>query len=174
SALDAVQLEISNYGQTEDRLDRETSALNGYRDALALQDCLLREKARLRWLQDGDRNTSFLHNMIKLRQLKNSITSLRVGQQLLHDHGLIADHAVQHFSSSFTRDCNIVNTGLVERLIPHLVTDGENQLLTALPSAEEVKSTVFSMDGSSAPGPDGFGGCFFQFCWDVISTDVIS
>ncbi|KAL8555821.1 hypothetical protein ACS0TY_003581 [Phlomoides rotata] len=37
---------------------------------------------------------------------------------------------------------------------------------------EEIKHTVFSIDGSNAPGPDGFGGCFYHACWDVIIEDI--
>ncbi|KAL8546960.1 hypothetical protein ACS0TY_006607 [Phlomoides rotata] len=29
------------------------------------------------------------------------------------------------------------------------------------------------MEPSSSPGPDGFGGSFYQACWDIISFDVI-
>ena len=33
---------------------------------------------------------------------------------------------------------------------------------------------VFGMCPDSAPGPDGFGGCFYQSCWHIIGVDVIS
>lgn len=45
-------------------------------------------------------------------------------------------------------------------------------MLTAIPSAEEAKFAVFSMNGCGAPGPDGFGGCFYQTYWDIVSEDV--
>ncbi|XP_061999298.1 uncharacterized protein LOC133716631 [Rosa rugosa] len=43
----------------------------------------------------------------------------------------------------------------------------------ALPSAEDVKNVVFSMNVDSAPGPDGYTGHFFQACWDVVGLDVV-
>ena len=36
----------------------------------------------------------------------------------------------------------------------------------------EVKQVVFSMDGESAAGPDGFTGQFFTFAWEVVAEDV--
>ncbi|RDY11767.1 hypothetical protein CR513_03519, partial [Mucuna pruriens] len=55
------------------------------------------------------------------------------------------------------------------------VSDIENHttlVLTNIPSFEEVKSAVFSMDSCSAPSPDGFGGSFCHHFWDIIGEDV--
>ncbi|XP_060202505.1 uncharacterized protein LOC132630945 [Lycium barbarum] len=42
-----------------------------------------------------------------------------------------------------------------------------------LPSESEVKEAIFSLNGDSASGPDGFTGQFYQKCWEVIKLDVI-
>ncbi|KAK9941699.1 hypothetical protein M0R45_007395 [Rubus argutus] len=131
------------------------------------------DKSRVRWLIDGERNTSFLHNMVKICRLNKTISSLSVGDSVLDDHEAIADHFVQHFEALFTRNPDIIDTGLVERVIPSLVTSEENSSLLKIPSSLEVHEVVKHMDGFSAPGPDGFGGCFFSHCWDIVGTDVI-
>jgi hypothetical protein len=63
---------------------------------------------------------------------------------------------------------------LAEEVIPHLVTDDINALLTIFPSNDEVKAVVFSLNRDSAPGPDGFGAFFFQYYWDIVHKDVIN
>lgn len=30
------------------------------------------------------------------------------------------------------------------------------------------------MNSQATPGPDGFGGCFFQTYWDIVSLDVFN
>ncbi|KAE9614613.1 putative RNA-directed DNA polymerase [Lupinus albus] len=45
-------------------------------------------------------------------------------------------------------------------------------MLSSIPFDVEVKSVVFAMNGEGAPGPDGFGGCFYQHFWDVVHIDV--
>ncbi|KAK9911453.1 hypothetical protein M0R45_035362 [Rubus argutus] len=172
--LDLVQNEISSMGPSALRFHREDLAHSKFQSALSMQDTFLRTKARVRWLVDGDRNTSFLHNMIKIRRLHQSLSSLRLGSVVITDSQQIINHTVTHFKSAFTMDPNILNTGLVERVIPNLVTLEENIGLTSMPLAEEIYTTLMTMDGSSAPGPDGFGGCFFQNCWNVVAQEVIS
>jgi hypothetical protein len=61
----------------------------------------------------------------------------------------------------------------LEEVIPSLVTDEINALLTVLPSHLEIKSAVFALNKDSVPGPDGFGAFFFQHYWEIIKTDVI-
>lgn len=57
-------------------------------------------------------------------------------------------------------------------MIPNLVSNEDNDLLSKLPSMEEIKNAVFSMNGNGAPGPNGFGGFFYQHFWDIIAKDV--
>jgi len=33
---------------------------------------------------------------------------------------------------------------------------------------------VFSLNGDGAPGPDGFGGHFYQTFWDIVGDDVVN
>lgn len=61
---------------------------------------------------------------------------------------------------------------LVYRIIPSLVIQRDNALLINLPFMEEVKNDAFSMNGTGAPGPDGFGGHFYHTYWDVIAQEV--
>jgi hypothetical protein len=55
-----------------------------------------------------------------------------------------------------------------------LVTADENDMLVRLPLRKEIKDAVFSLNGDGAPGPDGFGGHFYQTFWDVIGDDVVN
>ncbi|XP_026443516.1 uncharacterized protein LOC113343598 [Papaver somniferum] len=41
-----------------------------------------------------------------------------------------------------------------------------------IPSPEEIKQAVFDLSADSAPGPDGFSGCFYRHYWDIIHDDL--
>lgn len=40
-------------------------------------------------------------------------------------------------------------------------------------SEEEVWFTVKNMPLDQAPGPDGFTGCFYKTCWNIIKDDIM-
>ncbi|XP_057829426.2 uncharacterized protein LOC131040501 [Cryptomeria japonica] len=56
--------------------------------------------------------------------------------------------------------------------IPKILSESQNHNLGAIPSKEEIRSVVFSFDGSKAPSPDGFPMFFFQHFLDVVGEDV--
>jgi hypothetical protein len=62
--------------------------------------------------------------------------------------------------------------GLVEEVIPNLISDQSNNMLTMLPSHEEIHNVVFSLNKDGAPGPNGFGAIFFQTYWSIVKEDV--
>ncbi|KAH0695796.1 hypothetical protein KY289_013278 [Solanum tuberosum] len=49
----------------------------------------------------------------------------------------------------------------------------QNQVLQDMVNMEEVRNVVFSMSPNSASGPDGFGGKFYQSCWEIIKVDLL-
>jgi hypothetical protein len=57
---------------------------------------------------------------------------------------------------------------LVDEVIPNLITNEINAMLTTLPSIQEVKAAAFSLNKDNTPGPDGFGAFFFQTYWSIV------
>ncbi|KAL0329291.1 UNVERIFIED_CONTAM: hypothetical protein Sradi_4915800 [Sesamum radiatum] len=52
------------------------------------------------------------------------------------------------------------------------LTDEDQRFLYVIPTLEEVREAVFSIDPDSVAGPDGFGAVFYHTCWEIISEDV--
>ncbi|XP_026396983.1 uncharacterized protein LOC113291696 [Papaver somniferum] len=53
------------------------------------------------------------------------------------------------------------------------ITVEESHMLDAVPTKEEIKKVVFGLGVDSAPGPDGFSGCFYRHCWEIIQHDFL-
>lgn len=98
---------------------------------------------------------------------------MKNGDVLLNTPKDIEDHVVSYFENIFSSENTCVDHGLIEDVIPSLVTAAENSMLTNIPFTEEVRQAVFSMNLEGAPGPDGFGAFFFQKFWDCIAKDVV-
>ncbi|KAI9201019.1 hypothetical protein LWI28_016717 [Acer negundo] len=129
----------------------------------------------IRWLRDGDRNTSFFHASIKRKQYRNTISALSINGVLSEDRPTIRDHIISYHSGLFSSDVPRVGRDLsiVDDVIPSLVTVVENAFLTSVSSADDIHDTVFVINAASAPRPDGFSGSFYQRCWDVVGSDVV-
>jgi len=56
----------------------------------------------------------------------------------------------------------------VDEVIPSLVRENINAILTVVPYHEKIKNAIFSMNEDVEPGPDGFGAFFFQTYWKIM------
>lgn len=56
--------------------------------------------------------------------------------------------------------------------VPTKVTQTMTEMLNAPYSQKEVKTALFQMCPTKAPGPDGYPAHFFQHHWDTCGDDV--
>ncbi|KAK9904622.1 hypothetical protein M0R45_000540 [Rubus argutus] len=173
AALDFLQQDIAHNGGSDEAFVKEAELQANLNESLRLQEMFWREKARVQWLSEGDRNTKFFHAMCRARRLRSSISFLRDGDQVYEDPFSINNHIVDFYSSLFARVADYHDASLVNQVIPSLVSEEDNYALIAPPSAEEIFMAIKSMDSDSSPGPDGFNGHFFIACWDIVGQDVV-
>ncbi|XP_059292522.1 uncharacterized protein LOC132045978, partial [Lycium ferocissimum] len=88
-----------------------------------------RQKANVTWFAEGDRNTRFFHNLVNGRRKRLQIKR------------------IQNSNGEWVED--LCSSGMFEE---------GNELLVAVPTADEVKQAIFALNGDSACGPDGLTG----------------
>ncbi|KAL4312070.1 hypothetical protein GQ457_01G013210 [Hibiscus cannabinus] len=71
---------------------------------LAQEESLWHQKARSRWIENGDRNTRFFHASTMSRRKRNTVSMLRIGGSWCEDKERLQDHAIQFFRELFTSD----------------------------------------------------------------------
>ncbi|XVE64272.1 hypothetical protein DITRI_Ditri07aG0087500 [Diplodiscus trichospermus] len=126
---------------------------------------MLKEKSRIKWLSEGDRNTEFFHKVLKRHRIKKTLTHLNIQGDIVDDIDKIGEYAIDYFSNLFSASqLEPTDFAIAADIIPNVVTEEENSFLLAIPNSEEVKHVVFAMDPSSTQGPDGFNGKFYQKC----------
>lgn len=84
----------------------------------------------------------------------------------------ISDHITNHFENMFFSSDVLQDSNLVEEVIPNLILESTNKMLTMIPTKPEIKNVVFALNKKGAPGPDGFGAIFFQKYLEIVKTDV--
>nr|XP_025703912.1 uncharacterized protein LOC112805796 [Arachis hypogaea] len=130
------------------------------------------QRARVKWLKWGDRNTAFFHASTIQRRDRNRIDRLRDAEgRWVQEQEEILRLIEDYYSKLFTSSGQ-PNLEECIKEVPKRVTEEMNTDLLKEVTEDEIKQAAFSMDGSRAPGPDGLNGLFYQNHWSTISNDV--
>ena len=60
----------------------------------------------------------------------------------------------------------------LENLIPHSITDEENESICLPLSLFEIKQTIYGMQNLKAPGPDGLPPLFYKKYWPIVGDAI--
>ncbi|XP_012833982.1 PREDICTED: uncharacterized protein LOC105954839 [Erythranthe guttata] len=136
---------------------------------LNIEEDFWKQKATCRWATDGERNSKFIHSLVKKKRCVNRIHSISHGDSVLTSAQEIKDSGVDFFSKLLTDDMPSV-LPVDESLFSAPQRDFTS--VSSRPSVEEIKDAWFGICRDSASGPDGYSTLFYQHCWDLIQCDV--
>lgn len=69
--------------------------------SLAKLKSMMWQKSKMKWLKDGDVNTSFFHGWLNKRRRRNEILCLRVENRLVVEVGELEEVIREHFRTHF-------------------------------------------------------------------------
>lgn len=139
-----------------------------------LEESILKQKTQLLWFKEGDANSKFFHAIMRGRRRKLYIHKICIeNEEWIQGDENIAKAACDHFQQIFTGHEYRINEEIIQ-CIPRMVSHEQNQKLQSLPTLEELKQVVLSMNPNSPAGSDGIGYKFFQACWDIINLDLLA
>jgi len=173
--LSLIQSDIDMLGISDSLLEQQRAAHIQLENALNIEEDFWREKSKVKWHSDGDRDTKYFQRLAKIKNSSKLINTLMSGDNMITDPGEISSHITNHFKNIFATNTVVQDVQvnqLLENSIPNLISEELNIMLTRLPSSTEIHAAVQAMNMDRAPGPDGFGACFFQSYWDIVKIDV--
>jgi exonuclease III len=170
-----LQHQIREQGLTEELKAQELELAQQIAERKRQEELLWKQKSRVRWLKEGERNTKFFHRTVIQRRHTNRITHLvSDAGDTLHSHADLETHLVDYFQDLLTEPIGDRQAAInkVTQNIPLLVTQEQNDALLRPFTLEEVDQAMQDTPKCKAPGPDGFTSDFFHSCWQMIRTEV--
>lgn len=145
---------------------------------MAVEEAFLRQKSRIKWLNDGDQNTKYFRMVIKSRQSKMKILSIQNDERaVLSDERAVCSEFLKFyegFLGTVNSDCNNGTDAFFQSLQLSTLTAEMNDSMVAEVTAEEVYATLKSMPCNKSPGPDGFTVEFFLSTWEIVGSLFVS
>lgn len=135
-----------------------------------MEENLLIQKSKSRWIKEGDANSSYFHACIKARRTSNQIWALKTGAIWIEDVPGLREAIRLHFSNQFSEDPWIRPQLDVFDIVK--VSPGQNNILCAPFALEEIISAVWSCEDNKSPGPDGFNFKFIKSFWALLRSEV--
>ncbi|XP_068466659.1 uncharacterized protein [Phaseolus vulgaris] len=159
-------------GLEESEREERRSLLADLNKTMFKQEAVAFQKARHKWLKQGDLNTNFFHSSVKWRRSRNELHGLFVEGRWCEDKGVIMDKVRDFFKDRFDR--NDVRQVRLYNVRFNSISEADNELLVGEFSEEEIRTAVWNCESSKSPGPVGFNFGFIKFCWEILRMDVMS
>lgn len=130
-----------------------------------------KQQSRIRWLKEGDANTSFFHAAVKARRARNNIRNLDDNGVLINGRTRILQLFMNRFRHLFNQ-CQATRS-IPPGLLHRAISNEDNQMLCALATMEELHSVIKCLNPNRVPGVDGFNGTFYRAAWPIIAEDLL-
>ncbi|VVA31228.1 PREDICTED: reverse mRNAase [Prunus dulcis] len=157
---------------TIDTITIRNLLVNKLKALLEKDEAFWRQHSRVAWLKEGNRNSKFFHQCANSRRKRNSIHGLCDSGATWHEtRDEIAKVVVDYFQDLFTSQGRGSTQEVLNSIEPR-VSVSMNYTLNADFTYEEVKTALFQMHPTKAPGPNGMPPLFFQKFWHIVRNDV--
>ena len=123
-------------------------------------DIYWRQRAKQQWIENGDRNTKFFHQVEIGERKFNAIHKIKVNDELYVDAASVNNAIVHFYENLYHEDqpSRIFLNGITFASISlHAARDPEKDF-----TEDEVWNAISELGNKKAPGPNGFNIAFVQ------------
>jgi len=174
--MEALQQRIIIEGRTEESSRKEGIILGKLEERRKREEVLWRQKSRIKWLREGERNTRFFHQAMIHHRHRNIIFSIKNegGERIVEQEGI--EKVLMEYHKGILTGPHMDRSEAIKEVctaIPRIVTEDQNRALMRVASLGEVEEVVMSMKKGTAPGPDGFTVDFYQVGWHFMGKEIL-
>ncbi len=180
SKINIIDDEITRNPQNSSQLIRERSEAKNKLNMLSLNEAKgYQIRSRVRWLEEGEKNTKYFARLENRRQTFNYIQCLK--KQGDEDNTAESDkdiiEEITYFYQSLYKskrpNRNLVMNYLNDTQIMHTLGEIDREMCDQNISVNECKSVLKHMKNNKSPGLDGLPIEFYKTFWDLISDFLL-
>lgn len=142
-------------------------------DLLARRGKYLASRARLNWIEKGEKNNKYFMNLIKANNAKQAINELIVDGVTTNNQDEFPRHIHNFYDQLYNNPGDNQHIDeFLDSIETKQITDEDNYNLTKPITLKELTLTLRSSSGTT-PGPDGIGNQVYKICWDLVGTFIV-
>lgn len=123
-------------------------------------------RSRRRWLEEGERNSSYFFRLEKQRSQLNSISSLKVNGVVLNNYKEIPSHCEEFYKDLYRsrysqQNLDLFFNSLDTNFIPKINDIGKNLCDTPI-QIQDISEAIDKLKLNKSPGNDGLTSEFYK------------
>ena len=151
-----------------EEIEAKKGAKDAFKNWATLEEIHWRQKSRERWLREGDRNTSFFHQMTNAHFRKNTLVRIKINGVWFYEESELRE-GLSHAFETLLID-NMSWRAELDGLSFSTLNPNDARNLELPFREEEVFIGLNEMERDKAPGPDDFTLAFWQDSWQFVKA----
>lgn len=141
-------------------------------EAYQMEISQLKQKARLKWDLEGDKNSRFFHLAVQKRRRINQINSFVWKDKMMFEPMEIKNTLFHSFKEFFTSNQGQTPFSL-SSLDWYKWSTKEASILERPFDKDEIWAALRDSDSSKAPGPDDLNAGWIKMIWPLVSDKIL-
>jgi len=132
-------------------------------------------RSRAKWLEKGEKNTSYFFSLEKRNYKRQTISSLKINDVITSNPKLIANYVESFYSKLYESVFEIDKCSDFFESVQQSVTSISNQFRDLCDEElrkQEMVTAIRSMKKKKSPGTDGLSVEFYLCFWDIIENPL--
>ncbi|GJU68574.1 RNA-directed DNA polymerase, eukaryota, reverse transcriptase zinc-binding domain protein [Tanacetum coccineum] len=123
----------------------EADVLNEYNIAIDDEEKLLAQKAKVKWLSEGDKNTKYFHNVIKSRRHSNRVRGVCDENRNWFEGDNMTVQFVNHFEKFLGNKGDVEQIENPSELFTNKISQGKAEDMVREVTNKEIKDAIFDI-----------------------------
>ena len=135
-------------------------------------------RSRIKWFEEGEKNTKFFLGLEKSRQTKKTITALKDDDGNIHEDPetilQLCRQYYQNLYSSTNPKLEDIKDYIKETKIHKKLSNEDSEALEGKLTIKECTSAIFNMKLNKSPGFDGLSVEFYRTFWEELKEFAVT